>query len=282
MYQVIFIIQKNDEDELTQRLFDLSAGSVTAAPLDDGRITLTALFEDPESIRSSFPEDSYNLLKLEDDDWKYRWMEDFHGFEVNRDIYIEPYPPENNSSGHLNEYEYLIFLDPRDAFGDGRHPTTFLCMKSIYNTMKNLAPEKQKSLRALDAGTGTGLLAILTSLMGAEKIDAIDIDDDSIKRASLNLSLNRCENINLTTTDLAHFSTAKKYDLITANLLTGIIMENILLLKSMLVHNGTMIISGISDKWDGQIRELFHEHGLKLLSHLRQEEWNCYIVSINP
>ncbi len=129
----------------------------------------------------------------------------------------------------------------------------------------------------LDVGTGSGILAILGCRMGLGQVDAFDIDPESIERARINMQLNCCR-FNLRLADIAGFSPHDCYDIITANLLHNIIRDNLSALRAMLNPGGTMLLSGVIDLWDAEIRELLKSQGLRLARHLNKEGWNAYQV----
>ncbi len=86
----------------------------------------------------------------------------------------------------------------------------------------------------LDAGTGTGILCILAARLGLHNIDAIDIDETSVEMAQKNFILNDCGYIRLKRSGIEDFKARAPYDIVTANLLSGIITENIDLLKALM------------------------------------------------
>ena len=69
------------------------------------------------------------------------------------------------------------------TFGTGYHPTTFLMIKKMLDF-----DFKGKSV--FEFGTGTGVLAILAEMMGAESIFANDIDENCIENTRENFDLN--------------------------------------------------------------------------------------------
>ena len=89
-----------------------------------------------------------------------------------------------------DKFEYDIAINPRMAFGTGHHETTTLMMHELLST--NL-----KGLNVLDMGTGTGILAILAAMRGAEKIVGIEIDAFAYDNAKSNVELNSVNNVEI-------------------------------------------------------------------------------------
>ena len=103
-----------------------------------------------------------------------------------------------------------IVIEPKMAFGTGNHETTSLVMEQILKL-----DVEGKSI--LDMGCGTGVLAILASMRGAEKITAIDIDKWAYESVVENSEINNCANIEGALGD-ASLLGDEQYDIIFANI----------------------------------------------------------------
>jgi ribosomal protein L11 methyltransferase len=280
MYRLTIKIRETLKDELSDLALGLGAGSVSSRPAGDRAVELDIITDNPSMLEGHFSGD-IAMRELSDEDWKYRWMEDYHGCSIGDDIVIIPYLSDC-SQGITESRRYRIFLDPRDAFGDGMHPTTALCMMLLHELLEPLGADDKRGLRMLDAGTGTGVIAILGSLMDLGNIDAIDIEEDSAERARFNCRINAADGISVSRSDLASFNAPGPYDIIVANLLSSVVTANMGKLISILKSGGTLIISGISRQWDMEMRELFSGNGLILRRHEVSGEWNCYVLKISP
>jgi len=282
MYTVIFRIHSRNENSLSDKLFSLGAQSLSSARESDGTIVITAIFDTIDYLASHFPPGSMEIHELVDSQWKDTWLEHYHGSVINDEISIEPFAGSGMVCETASARPYRILLDPRDAFGDGRHPTTMLCLKKIHAFLLPLSRDKKSSLHVLDAGTGTGILAILACLMGAGHIDAFDIEADAVAKTRSNCALNRCAGINVFQADIFRYAAEQRYDLITANLLTGIIKPNLPALRGMLLPHGTLILSGISHIWHDEMVPCFIHNGLHAEDMETLEGWNCYVLRISP
>jgi ribosomal protein L11 methyltransferase len=259
---------------------ELGAGSVSSRQAGDGGVELDNITDNHGMLEGHFSGE-ISMTELSDEDWKYRWMEDYHGSSIGDDILIIPYLPDRGE-GVAESRRYRILLDPRDAFGDGMHPTTALCMKLLHELLDPLGADERLRLRMLDAGTGTGVIAILGSLMGLGHIDAIDIEEESAQRARFNCRINSAESISVSRSDLASFNAPAPYDVIVANLLSSVVTANMGKLISITKGSGALIVSGISGQWDMEMRQLFSDSGLILARHEVSGEWNCYVLKISP
>ncbi len=174
------------------------------------------------------------VIDVSDDDWANSWKKYYHPIKVGDRIVIVPawekYEPKEN--------ELPLIMDPGMAFGAGTHETTRLVMTLIEKYVK---PGES----VLDIGTGSGILSISASLLGAGKINAYDIDPTAVRIAAENAKINKCENISANVSDLLSSVERGQYDLICANIVADIIIRMSPDLYKF-AHEGTIFIaSGI-------------------------------------
>jgi ribosomal protein L11 methyltransferase len=131
-----------------------------------------------------------------------------------------------------------IVLARGRSFGDGRHPTTQLCLQAI----AACAPRHGGDWRMLDLGCGSGILAIAAARLGAQ-VDAVDVDSTALDEAAANLRGNGVgERVRLAT-DLA--TCHGPYALIVANILRGVLLEVATDLAARLAADATLVLSGL-------------------------------------
>ena len=132
--------------------------------------------------------------------------------------------------------EHEIIIEPNMAFGTGKHETTSMMLEAILET-----DVQGKSV--LDMGCGTGILGILASMRGAEKITAIDIDEWSFRGSRENAQLNHIENMEVKMGD-ASLLGDKKYDVIFANIHKNVLLNDLPVYSKCLNKNGLLFMSG--------------------------------------
>jgi len=274
LFQIECTIEKSEGDILSDSLFDAGAMSVSTSDIDGSTIRVTAIFDEIEHIIDSI-KTAYTMHELADDDWKYKWLDDFTGFAINDDIYITP-PGVIDES--VKAYPYIIYLDPRDAFGDGRHPTTEMCLKLIHEIISSIDADKRNAISFLDVGTGTGILSILAGLMGVIDIHAMDISTDSVGMFKRNMSLNNTIYSSARCADISQYRPGKKFDVIAANILTAAIVPNLPALRGLLSENGRMILSGIGSLWRDEIIQALGDNGLEILQEKSRDNWLAFTV----
>ena len=275
MYRVEFPIRSDDEEDMTHRLFDAGAQSVSVEEIDEPGLKMTGIFDRTDMLAQQFPGCPYMVTELEELSWKYRWLEYFQGTELTAGIFVEP---AGYSSPLRHSYTHVIQLDPRDAFGDGGHPTTRMCAQMLEQYLDAFDEAGKNEIHMLDVGTGTGILAIAASMLGIGRIYAFDIEEDSVARAAENAQRNHCDDIRFFRHDLSEYRPCMQFPLVTANLLTFIIENNMDTLAGLLQPGGTMILSGIGKEWQDNIRELFHLHRLQVVDEMEEGRWKGFMV----
>ena len=151
--------------------------------------------------------------------------------------------------------QQLIKLDPGLAFGTGNHKTTQLAMMGLERAMV-------KPMNVVDVGTGSGILAIAASKLGATDVLATDISDESMTAAKQNAALNDINNIHTQKTSLLA-DVKGKFDIIVANILAEILLDLIPQMDSHLNDDGQVIFSGIDYLQLPKIEKALDENGLR-------------------
>jgi len=154
-------------------------------------------------------------VEIPEVDWLRRFREGFRHFQVESFLVAPPWDVPSPRPGP----ERLILMDPGRAFGTGTHESTRLCLKFLHR----LAAGGRLG-RVLDLGTGTGLLAIAASKLGAERVVAVDIDPDALRVARHHLELNSvC--LGLAQVDGTQGLRTSAFDLVLANLTAADLLE---------------------------------------------------------
>ena len=197
------------------------------------------------------------------EDWAENWKKYFKPINIGERLVIRPaWEPETAQNGRTE-----LILEPGMAFGTGTHETTRLCLEllSKYTTEQS---------EILDVGTGSGILAVAGVLLGAKRALGVDIDELSVKTAKENAKLNgvadKTEFIAGNLTD----KVSGRFNLVTANIVTDVIMmlnEDIL---KFLSKDGIYIMSGIIDTRENDVLENL-EGKFEVLEILRERGWTA-------
>lgn len=170
-----------------------------------------------------------------DDDGLDRWREHAHPIRTDRFHLVPSWVPPLDDPDRI-----VIELDPGRSFGSGSHPTTRSCLDL-------LADSPQVTGRVLDVGTGSGVLAVAAALLGAETVEAIDVDPGSPAVVSANATRNRVSNrIRSSNRPLDRIvADEEPFDLVLANLLAPVVRELTGDLVRALAPGARIIVSGL-------------------------------------
>lgn len=212
----------------------------------------------------------YTKAEAPDEDWNQVWEEE--GFQpiiipseegqeealiVVHDVKHTNVPPA----------KYDIVITPRLAFGTGSHSTTRL----ILRTLARLDLEGKD---VIDAGTGTGILAIMAMKRGASYVFAYDIDEWSVENAKENLLLNKIyTNVNVEVGASYMLKGQPKADLLIANINRNILLEDLPQFAKVVKDKGKMILSGFYQPDVDTLTEAALQHGFFPIDMECEGDW---------
>lgn len=144
-----------------------------------------------DNIIKSFPIEnvmiSYEVKNVADTDWNKAWEQD--GFEpITVADKVAVFDARRPMPDDLSDGMIKIGIKTEMAFGTGTHQTTRMMIKALTET-------DLSGMRILDCGCGTGILGIAASKLGADSVEAYDIDEWSVKNTELNARNNGVENL---------------------------------------------------------------------------------------
>lgn len=189
--------------------------------------------------------------KVNEQDWANEWKQYFHVTHVGKSLVIKPSWEEYVAK----EGEHVIEIDPGMAFGTGTHHTTNMMMERLE---KVITPEAE----VFDVGTGSGILAIASAMLGAKSVKAVDIDAVAVRVARENVADNGLtEQIEVREGDLLH-GTEGKADVIIANIIADIIIMLLKDIPQKLNDDGVFLASGIIEERVPDIEAEAQKQGL--------------------
>lgn len=211
-----------------------------------------------EKYLSNRKDVSFSKYQKENKDWNEEWRKSFSEIEISDDLTIVP-------SWESGDKETSLFIYPGMGFGTGTHETTYLCLKDFI--------EIKPFDSILDFGCGSGILGLAALKFGASLIDMVDIDKDALKNCQQNFDLNFSETdskkINLF---LRKEYKQKSYELIFANILLPVLIEERETFVNSLVPGGKIITSGVLKE---QVATLIEEYSplFKHISTKTKNDW---------
>ncbi len=249
----------------------------TRESIDQNEETLKRIIERIHQLGESIPVGAVSLevSVTKEEDWVNNWKQYFKPFLVD-DILIKPTWENIEPSDSIR---MIIEIDPGTAFGTGRHETTRLCIRQLKKWIQEYA--KEKGLRVLDAGCGSGILGIASIKLGADFVYAVDIDPRAVEAAKENrdgnhLSPEQMEvsvgNL-LEDTALIEQLSQKKFHLIAANIFPEILIPLSRQLPSLLAAGGVVITSGILKERAREVSTAMEEQGIKIIGIEEDGDW---------
>ena len=204
--------------------------------------------------------------KIRREDWANSWKRHFHPIAIGDALLVKP----SWDRTQTKPGQKLVILDPGLSFGTGQHPTTSFCLEQLARCRTH------QTQSFLDAGTGSGILAIAAAKLGYERIDAFDFDPEAVRIAKANGKKNRVEKkISFSHQDLTKLSirSTRKYDVLCANLISTLLLSEQRRLLNRLTARGTLILAGILATEFDAIEKSYEAAGLRLASAHAEGEW---------
>lgn len=168
-------------------------------------------------------------------------------------------------------------IDAGMAFGTGRHETTSGCVKALLKLSKVMKVKK-----ALDIGTGTGILAFAVYHLFGVSVLAGDNDKDAVRVARENAAINGLKkHIRVLASDGYRAKSIREngpYDLVTANILANPLISLAPDLAKSLAKNGRAILSGLLRTQEKDVLAAHQAVGLELDFRLRQNDWSVLVL----
>jgi ribosomal protein L11 methyltransferase len=222
----------------------------TPAERDRALVSLSGDFDDLTLVPIDVP----------DENWAARSQAALRAIHVGRVAVAPPWDIPADRGDTLT-----IVIQPSMGFGTGHHATTRLCLAAL----------QQHDLRGrtvLDVGTGSGVLAITSRMLGAADVLGIDDDGDAIQSARENVALNHGVHIELQAVDLKTV-VLTPFDFVIANLTGGLLMSAAEQLRDVTAPAGRLILSGFTQAEEVGVLAAFP--GFHVADRSQEDEWMC-------
>lgn len=201
--------------------------------------------------------------------WGDFWRHHYHVLDIGKHLRTVPVWEKAPDRKRVN-----LRIDPGLSFGTGDHFTTRFCLEELERAYEVLKP---RSL--LDAGTGSGILAIAGAKLGIRDIAAFDNDPDCVRTAAANAALNRLQKnrIRFYSDDVLQpeRGCSRPADVVCANILAGILIPAASVIWRWTKHR--LILSGIRESEGDQVANVFTTLGAREILRDGDGEW-CGIV----
>ncbi len=278
-YELTLQVTKTEVSEVDELLTTVGAVGVTYVDAKDvpiyepkpgemplwQQIKLIGLFDDQNMlmeaaalVNEKYPHLEQLKTKLKDQVWERVWMDHFKPIQFGQNSWVIP-----EGFDIIDHTAVNLILDPGLAFGTGTHETTALCLKWLDRN-------DVKGKHLVDFGCGSGILAVMALLQGAQKVICVDIDDQAIQATKQNAEKNGvAAGIEVVNPENVH--TIKNQDGILANILAEPLLALCDDFYQMLNPNGFIVLSGILKSQKNMICEKYATRFVDIESEIEQD-----------
>jgi len=238
---------------------DLSRWSIVH-PRPEDSVILSGFFDDEtqawaewEKLRIQFPElnKTPQILEVADEDWMESYKFHLRPWSYRRLHWI----PEWERKTHAVEKDQVVlYLDSGLAFGTGSHETTRLCARSLVEYADQFGTEGS----VIDAGCGSGILALSAALLGFSPVYAFDNDPEAIRVSRENAQANEMsEEVELAEAGIEEGLRNRSCDLLLANIQANVLSIYAQELIQAVHPSGRLALSGILSKEVHEVEEKY-------------------------
>lgn len=179
------------------------------------------------------------------------------------------------TSWHASAGQRAITLASGASFGVGEHPTTRLAIQLI-DSILHASPWKGHltELKAIDIGTGSGVLAIVAATLGLGRVDAIDTDPCAVFETRHNIQLNQLKaRVEVLDDPLENIDGI--YDLVLANLRTPTLLYLRDHIEKKITDESALIFSGIKTDETASVGRFYKKKGFYVLKKRSEQGWSA-------
>jgi ribosomal protein L11 methyltransferase len=207
----------------------------------------------------------FSLQAVEKSNWNKEWESNFQPVTIEKRlrIYANFHPKESG-------FENSICITPRMSFGTGHHETTHLMCEYVLDN-------DVKGKRVMDAGCGSGILAILAKMQNADFVEAFDIEDWSVQNTKDNAAENGV-NLESVFTGTICDSKTDDYDVILANINRNILLKTMAEMASKIVVGGHLVLSGFYATDIEALVAKGVECNMKCIEQKERNTWNRLVL----
>lgn len=245
----------------------------------DGIETLSSVKQSVSELKLLDTDDEYGRLEIDtgslsEEDWANNWKQYFHTLEIGDRIIVQPEWEEYSAA----DSKIVFRINPGMSFGTGSHHTTKMCIEALDKVVV-------KDSHMLDLGCGSGILSLISILLGAKDAFAVDIDPLAVDIAYQNAGLNgistdkfyaKAGNV-LEEGTLRDEILSKTYDIVAANIVADVIIPLTPLAHQVLNDDGIFITSGIIEDRIDDVTKALDDAGFVILEAKRSADWAAFV-----
>ncbi len=204
--------------------------------------------------------------EIDGDKWREQWKEHFKPIRIGKVVVVPEWIDYEKQDGDV-----IVLLDSNMAFGTGEHETTSMCIEFLEKYVK-------ADDTVLDVGSGSGILGIAASKLGAKRVVLTDIDECAVTASRHNLALNNVDNGEAILKNLLDDTTVKG-DVIVCNIVAEVLIGFAPYIGNNLNDGGTVILSGILSDRTQKVIDAYVANGFCLKDVKTKGEWSACVFS---
>lgn len=205
-------------------------------------------------------------FELAREEWSEVWKKYFNIIHIADNLVIRPSWLEYTAQPG----QAVVNIDPGMSFGTGQHATTAYCLKVLAREAGNAEYN-----RILDAGCGSGILAIAARLLGYKAVEAYDYDPDCVTVTLENMQCNNLteSDIKVFQADATNYTAGEVFDLACVNILSPILCAHASRIILWVRPDGLLALAGILNQDFEALSKTFTEAGAVELERFTEKEW---------
>ena len=259
------------EDQLAEALGSTAILGVQIDPGGTGRIEVAVWVgagndrktHEVESILTALGSGAVRVREQADRDWSVEWREGLTAFAVGRRWWIDPHPERSTAAP---DDRYRLAVEPCAAFGSGTHESTRLILMELED-------RDCRSLRVLDIGTGSGILAIAAERLDSGFVVALDTDPLAAWEARTTVRRQSWRSRLPLIAGGINCLGDTEFDLVLCNMIVSNFSPLLSDIRRLLAGNGTAVFSGILVAERPEVESILEEAGLTMVGFRELGEW---------
>ncbi|MBQ1259084.1 MAG: 50S ribosomal protein L11 methyltransferase [Clostridia bacterium] len=208
------------------------------------------------------------VIGVDEEDWANSWKQYYKPLHIGRIVIVPAWEKYEATDG-----EIVVTMDPGMAFGTGSHETTRLEIELLQKYVT-------AGCNMLDVGTGSGILAICASKLGAGECEAYDIDPMAVRVARENVEGAGIKNIKCAQSNLLGGIEKKPFDVICANIVADIILRMLPDIHEYMHEKTVLLASGIISERAQEILDALDKNGLRCVDFNEDNGWCAIGISL--
>lgn len=263
---------------MSAALLDYSVAAIEETAADAWRVFFsTARDRDTAAsdLARQFPELSMHAVNLPDEDWAAKSQATLKSVQVGGIIVAPPWDIPHTGRlkpvaiGSRVDRPIVIVIQPSMGFGTAHHATTRLCLMALQQL-------DLRSSSVLDVGTGSGVLAIAASRLGAPRVMGIDDDSNAIHAMTENLHLNRGASVVVREGDFRS-ATLEPVNVVVANLTGALLRDAAQRILDLTLPGGRVILSGVTKDEEASVVGAYSDAAV--IARTEEAEWICVALT---